>query len=274
MFRLFKGARRRHTLAREIPPEWIDYVTEYLPIFDLLPPEEARTFLHHLKILVWEKHWVGAMDFELTERVQVIIAAQGARMARGLPENVFDRLSEFVVYGVDFVRPDDDLPGPMLGEAHPFGTVVLSWPSVEESLRFPCVALNPVLHELAHILDMSSGYFDGTPVLHRGADYEPWATVFTKYFEAIRDRPEESFLDHYGATDASEFFAVAVEAFFDLPDLMAYEAPDLFELLRRYFRIDPIVIPCTCESHDEDEEVREMGRPFLLPPDPLDGNFI
>ena len=276
MFGILKAARRKKTLERPMPEEWLDHVTEYLPIFDLLSEEEARGFLHHLRILVWEKHWVAAGDFALTERVKVIIAAQGARMARGLPEDIFDRLSELVIYGEDFVRPDDDIPGPMLGEAHPFGTVVLSWPAVEESLRYPCVALNPAIHELAHILDMASGYFDGTPVLHRGADYEVWAEVFTRHFEEKWDRPEESFLDDYGVADASEFFAVTVEAFFDLPDVMAEETPDLFEVLCNYFRITPIAIPCSCESHEEPEgedDVEEVGRPFWMPPDPLDGAF-
>ncbi len=276
MFGLIKKYRRRRLLERSIPELWIDAVTEHLPIVAYFSPPEARGFLSHLKILMWEKLWIGAQGFELDEHTKVTIAAQAARMARGLPLSVYDRHSEFVVYGEDFVHPDDELPGPVHGEAHHFGTVVLSWPAVQEGLRYPCRGYNPVLHEMAHILDMSSGYFNGTPVLHHGSDYKPWATVCQYYFTAMRDHPEQSFLDLYGAGDESEFFAVATEAFFELPEIVSHEAPDLFAELRRYYGIDPMIIPCDCESHEspEDGDYEEVGYPLIPPPDPLDNPFF
>ena len=174
------------------------------------------------------------------------------------------------------VNPDDEvLPGPLHGEAHHFGTVVLSWSGVEEALQYPCSGYNPILHEMAHILDMSSGYFNGTPILHSGRDYEPWAQVCQKYYSAMRERPEESFLDLYGAGDESEFFAVATEAFFEIPDVVSYEAPDLFAELRRFYRIDPVIIPCDCDTHEwPEDEYEEVGYPLIPPPDPMEGFYF
>lgn len=277
MIPLFKSQRRRRLLEKSIPESWIDAVTEHLPIFPLFSEREARGFLSHLKLFMWEKLWVSAGDFDLGEYEKVVIASQAARMARGLPLSAFDRHAEFVVYGDHFVNPDDDmLPGPLHGEAHHFGTVVLSWPAVEKGLQYPCSGYNTILHELAHILDMSSGYFDGTPLLHSGKDYRPWATVCQKYFSAMRDHPEESFLDLYGAADESEFFAVATEAFFGIPEIVADEAPDLFSEFRRYYRVDPLIIPCYCDSHEPgpDDDFEEMGYPIIPPPDPLDNTFF
>ncbi len=277
MFGLWKNYRRRRLVEQPVPESWFDDITAYLPIFPAFSEEEARGFLDHLKILMWEKNWESGPDFELDESIRVVIAAQIARMARGLPLSVFDRLSELIIYGSHFTNPDDEvLPGPLHGEAHHFGTVVLSWPGVQEGLEFPCSGYNPVLHELAHILDMSSGYFDGTPLLHRGEDYETWARVCQKYFDAMRTNPEESFMDLYGAGDESEFFAVATEAFFGLPEIVADEAPDLFAEFRRYYRVDPMIIPCNCETHEipEDaDEYEEVGYPLIPPPDPMDTFF-
>ena len=43
----------------------------------------------------------------------------------------------------------------------------------------------------------------------------------------------------YAATNPSEFFAVATESFFDRPlDLRAAE-PELYDVLRSYYRQDP-----------------------------------
>ena len=48
-----------------------------------------------------------------------------------------------------------------------------------------------------------------------------------------------TFLDHYGATNPAEFFAVATETFFEKPDGMAEHHEELFEVLKSYYRIDP-----------------------------------
>ncbi len=274
---MWKKLRHRRLLDRPLPTQWFDAVTEYLPIFTEFSERESRGFIAHLKILMWDKLWIGARHFQLEESMRVVIAAQVARMARGLPLSVFERHREFVVYDEHFVNPDDEyqIPGPLHGEAHHFGTVVLSWPAVLESLEYPCTGHNPVIHEMAHILDMSSGYFDGTPLLHSGRDYEPWARVCQKYFNSMRERPEESFLDLYGAGDESEFFAVSTEAFFELPDIMAEEAPDLFAEMRRYYRVDPLIIGCYCETHDlPPDHYEEMGYPIIPSPDPLDNVFF
>ena len=279
MFGLWKAFRRRKLLKRPVPETWIPFVEEYLFLHTEFSPEQKERFWDHLKVLLWEKHWVGAAGFELSERTRVIIAAQGARMGRGLPLSIFDRLQEFVIYGEDFIHPDDDFPDtPTHGEAHPFGTVVLSWPAVLEGLEYPCSGYSPVLHELAHILDLTNGYFDGTPLLHSGKDYQVWGEVFQKYFDQIRARPEESFLDLYGAGDEAEFFAVATESFFGIPEIVREAAPDLFELLAGYYRVEPVEMECSCESHDrgsheEEEEMEEVGMPLFFPKDPLDNGF-
>lgn len=275
MFGLFKRLRRNALLKEPLPPAWHHALAEALPFLDAISPEERQGLESHLKILMKQKHWVGAGGFELDDDIRLTLAIQGARMARALPLDAFERLSEFVVYGEDFTRPDDAFGGPIHGEAHPFGTVVLSWPACQQGLAYPCSGFNPILHELAHVLDVSSGYFDGTPLLHSGEDYEPWARVFQHYFDALRQHPEQAFLDLYGAEDEAEFFAVATEAFFELPDVLLDEAPDLYEELARFYRLDPHIIPCGCESHelpedDPDAEPEEVGRPLFGPGDPLD----
>ncbi|RAL21208.1 hypothetical protein DL240_13835 [Lujinxingia litoralis] len=277
MFGFFHYLRRKKLLKEPLPPEWKEALDEALPFARELDSRERRGLEDHLKILVKHKHWEGAAGFELTEEVRLQVALQGARMARGLPLDAFARLSEIVIYGQDFVRPDDPFEGPVHGEAHPFGTVVLSWPACQEGLAYPCSGYNPMLHEFAHMLDVSSGYFDGTPMLHRGDDYEPWARVFQYYFEDLRQNPEASFLDLYAAEDEAEFFAVSTEAFFELPDVLLEHAPELYRELARFYRVEPQVIPCSCESHEpfEDDpagDPEEVGRPLYrasLPGDDL-----
>jgi Mlc titration factor MtfA (ptsG expression regulator) len=47
-------------------------------------------------------------------------------------------------------------------------------------------------------------------------------------------------LRRYAAQNPAELFAVAVENFFERPDLMSRRHPELFAALRNIFRIDPL----------------------------------
>ena len=98
-----------------------------------------------------------------------------------------------------------------------------------------------VLHEFAHKLDMLDHVVDGTPPLPDRAARERWIEVCTREFELL-DRADGSdpVLDDYGATDPGEFFAVATEAFFTGPAALASHKPDLYGVLRDFYRQDPV----------------------------------
>jgi Mlc titration factor MtfA (ptsG expression regulator) len=46
-------------------------------------------------------------------------------------------------------------------------------------------------------------------------------------------------MNHYGATNPAEFFAVVTETFFEKPRQMALNHAELFNVLKDYYRIDP-----------------------------------
>jgi Mlc titration factor MtfA (ptsG expression regulator) len=46
-------------------------------------------------------------------------------------------------------------------------------------------------------------------------------------------------MDPYGAQSPAEFFAVAVETYFEKPEAMRAAHPVLYAMLRGHFRLDP-----------------------------------
>jgi hypothetical protein len=50
-------------------------------------------------------------------------------------------------------------------------------------------------------------------------------------------------MDPYAATDPAEFFAVASESFFVTPAPIAAAYPEVYWLLSRYYRQDPLAGP-------------------------------
>jgi MtfA peptidase len=47
-------------------------------------------------------------------------------------------------------------------------------------------------------------------------------------------------MDAYGATSEAEFFAVATETFFERPRLPQQQQPALYDVLRGFYRQDPV----------------------------------
>ena len=196
-----------------------------------------------LKVFVWEKHFIGAGGLELTDEIRVVIAGVAVRLVIHLSLSYYDRLTEIIVYPYDAMRrpDDDDDDFALLGEAHAWGTVVLSWPAVIHGLGNPCDGHDTAVHEFAHVLDREGGSFNGTPRLRATEDYRVWGEVMTHHFFALKDRQrsQRSVLRSYGATNEAEFFAVATESFFEKPVQMKRVMPDLYEELQRFYGFDP-----------------------------------
>lgn len=241
VFGLFKGWHRDKLFEREIPEEWLATLEERFDFFAEIDGEERDQFLRHLRIFMWEKDWFGARDFEVTEEMKLVISALAARMGRRLPVEVFDKVKEFVIYPGHYRHREDQHDHvATMGTAHHFGTVVLSWDAVEFGIAIPNDGQDTTLHEFAHMLDLTSGEFSGTPMMADARQYQAWARVFTEHFQTLRDDPYElDVIDAYGATNEAEFFAVATEVFFEKPRVLKRKAPELYEQLARYFEIDP-----------------------------------
>jgi len=127
------------------------------------------------------------------------------------------------------------------GEAWHRGPVVLSLADVAQSGRGE--GYHVVVHELAHQLDQLTGDANGCPPLPRDIDAGDWVTHFTAAFEALEHQlaaGAELAIDPYAAESPAEFFAVASEFFFDLPEQLFDTQPDIYRLLGRLYRQDPL----------------------------------
>jgi Mlc titration factor MtfA (ptsG expression regulator) len=225
-------------MEQDLPYGWQAILEERVPFFEQLDGPDRERFLAWLKVFAWEKHFIGAGGLEVTEEMKVVISAVAVRLVLHLDLSYYNRLTEIVVYPYTYKHPDT-VGVAVLGEAHHWGVVVLSWPDVLAGLANQRDGHDTATHEFAHVLDRATGSFNGTPDLRGREDYRPWAEVMSRHFLALRDGEHcRQLLRDYGAKNEAEFFAVATEAFFENGDSMKTCAPDLYAELQRFYQWD------------------------------------
>jgi Mlc titration factor MtfA (ptsG expression regulator) len=221
-------------------------VAKLLPFLKNLPEPETRKLKDLALLFLSEKEFSGAHGIEVTDAMRLSIAAQACLPILELGLEWYRGWSGIVVYPGDFRvrRSEVDENGvlhewddELAGESMPGGPVILSWDAAAHD-----TAMNVVIHEFAHKLDMLNGEANGVPPLHAGMSREAWRAAFAAAYEGFCDavdRGKDTWLDPYAAEHPAEFFAVLSEAFFQDPQETRRRYPDAYDQLKRFYRQDP-----------------------------------
>jgi len=246
--------RRKKLTEAPFPGLWEDIIRRNVAHYCMLEEAERAHLQALIQVFIAEKHWESAGGLELTDEIRVTISAQACLLLLGLPHNFYSNVDSIIVYPSTVVPPQRR-PGffetpvaplkaenPIIGQAFRQGPVIIIWDAALRGGRHPELGHNVIYHEFAHQLDMLNGAADGTPPLRDRAEYRDWVqTCSHEYLRLKHDTQKgiRSFLDAYGATSEAEFFAVATEQFFDRPRQMIANAPELYRVLKEYYRQDP-----------------------------------
>ena len=225
-----------------------------LRFWNALTAEERDELQGHAQVLLAEKNFEGAGGFSVDDETRWIVVAQAARLLLHRETDYFPGVASIVVYPRAFRTPVrraldggavlEDVEE-RVGESWGWGTILLARDEIEHSLgEGASDGYNVVLHEFAHALDRENGLEDGMPALPSADAERRWARAFTPAYEALCDAAERdpepaTFLDPYGAESPAEFFAVAVESFFEASYGLREAEPGVYAALVDYFRQDP-----------------------------------
>ena len=263
-----------------IPDQLWDDTLRGLPFLARLAENDLDRLREMASRFLADHRISGAGGFVVSDEVALSIAAQACLPVLNLTLALYDDMAAVIVYPSAFIvrhsEMDDagvvhEWESAMAGEAlDAGGAVVLSWEDAEQDHEWDDGG-NLVIHEFAHKIDMGSGGANGCPPFldefHRGIDPRQWTAVFASAFEnfctrvdalerqlpADFDEERDDHLDRYaelaqalpmdpyGAENPAEFFAVASEAFFALPQPLAAAYPQVLELLEKYYRQQAIL---------------------------------
>ncbi len=227
---------RRAALAAPFPEAWRTLLRQWCDHYNRLPDDLRARFEDDLRLFLAEKAITG-VGVEVADEHRLLVAASAVTLSLGWPAYDWEQLNEVLLYPDDFDRDYEFGADDMAGQAHPWGTVILSVPALCQSFRDPDDAYHVGFHEFAHLLDLEQTHFDGIPLGFGDEAARRWVEVRER--EIPQMLRGESVLDEYGAHDPVEFLAVAVEAFFEAALALRRNHSDVYALLAAYFKQDP-----------------------------------
>ena len=237
---MFKWLRRLRALPPIPDAAWQATLARYAFLADR-PAADVQRLRALTAEFLRDKEFHGTQGFVITDEVALAIAAQAVLPVLHLkgPLDWYDDFVGIVVHPsevvarrkvVDEALVVHEYDEVVAGEAMDRGPVMLSWQDVLASSVTSEGGYNVVIHEFAHKIDMRGGDADGCPPLPPGfagkrsarESRAAWLAVLQPAYDDFREKTimaerfgaEPPWLDDYGATSISEFFAVACEAYF------------------------------------------------------------
>ncbi len=197
---------------------------------------QRRRIRRRVKAMIAEKEWVGR-GIRVTRGMKAMVSACAVQLMWGWQDEEMLFFQRVLIYPDRFRTRLSDRDH--VGELNPgFGVLAISWKHFTEGYREGNDGRNLGLHEMGHALWV--GVRKESPYM-AAWDLQPWKDwqeLAKKEAERIRHGKGRLFRE-YAGTDEAEFFAVAVEHFFEQPLQFREKLPDLYACMVNVLCQDP-----------------------------------
>jgi Mlc titration factor MtfA (ptsG expression regulator) len=245
-----KTRRRALLLHRPLPHAWLKIIRKNVALHSHLTLAEQEKLHGDLQVFIEEKTWEGCGGMTITDEVKVTISAQACILLLGIDHDYYGQVKSILVYPSAFALPDGQMQSDGLvhegmgavGQAVMRGPVILAWDDVLAGGRNDHDGKNVVFHEFAHQLDFHGEWGSRKGQSATAEERESRQQIMTAEYAQLARAAEDgraTLLDKYGATNPTEFFAVATECFFEQPVQMQRLHPQLYEVLQVFYGQDP-----------------------------------
>ncbi len=210
---------------------------KHLRFYQMLPVPEKAKFEKRVQNFIAEKQFIGRGIDVVTAEMQALIAGTAIQLTYGHPSIYFSHFKKILIYPDTYYSQISHTYHK--GEVNAGGIIVLSWTNFVEGFINNDDGVNLGLHELAHALKLENaisaeenGFIDDD-LLDR------WTRLSSEEI-AKAERGESNFFRAYAHVDSQEFFAVAVENFFERPQKFHDWNPELYNTLAAMLRQDTL----------------------------------
>jgi Mlc titration factor MtfA (ptsG expression regulator) len=236
---IFRRPLAKHFVLfkKKLEPGEESILFNYSRMYRSLPDDEKAVFEHRVVRFMEMKNFIGQSGFNLTRTHKIIISSIAVKLTFGLRRYSMPVVKKIIVFPSVFKNLRTG--NAHKGEFNPnTGHIAFSWRDLMEGIEDPNDNLHLGLHEFTHALvfELLKGSWADTYFKFRYADVEA-IIKHPKNAQYLRAHP---YLRQYAHTNSMEFFAVAVEHFFETPDQFRRELPLLYEKFSLMLNIDPM----------------------------------
>src|SRR5688572_1509389 len=241
-FSIFYSKQRKHSKnAGPFPTAWKNILNEKVVFYQNLSPGERIRFEQDITRFFNNVRITGVdMEIDITDRL--LVASSATIPVFGFPDWDYTFLDEVLLYPASFdskytINSKEETITGMVGSGSMEGKMILSKPSLHRGFDNTTDKQNVGIHEFIHLLDKEDGSIDGIPSFLNGKAYAlPWLQLIkSKTTEIVKGKSD---INEYGATHEREFLAVVGEYFFERPQSLQKNHPELYTLLSQAFQQD------------------------------------
>ena len=231
--------KREELLKKRLTLEQRKILTDRSVLYNRLP-EDLKTNLEGLMHVFLHEVTFDREGFaEVTEEMRICVAAEACVLILNRGYDSYCQLRK-----VTITKNPVKLNGEEWGGWASRDEVALHWDACLQGMHWGADNYNPILHEFAHILDKADdGVAQSIPVaVDSLVDRNKWEEVIAREYPKIKAAYKERrthAIREYAITDNAEFFSCATESFFERSEELHQHNPEIYELLRDYYGLDP-----------------------------------
>ncbi len=193
-----------------------------------LSESKKLEFEKRVQHFLTNKSFIGSSDLEVTERMKVLIAATAVQI-------LFCRKA-YYLSTFDFIEVFEDAHVEV-GVMRKKKVIQVSWNAFKKGFDSLTDGYNPGLKIMAMALDLEHQF--GENSLFSQQTYKAFQKVYKQEAEKYILSGKSKY-DHYNKVDRTEYFAVAVEYFFERPEHFHANQPAMYLALSKLLRQDPL----------------------------------
>ena len=233
--------KARPNLPETLPAEFSQLLETNVKYYRNLNQEQKEAFSRRVQAFLKQVHIEGVgTTIEPIDRI--LVAASAIIPIFGFGDWRYPNLTNVILYPNTF-NEEFQFEGSgrrtlgMVGTGYMNGQMILSKPTLHADFANETSKSNTAIHEFVHLLDKTDGATDGIPEnLMEQRSLEPWLNLMQQEIEKINQG--DSDIDSYALTGDAEFFAVVSEYFFQRPDLLVSNHPEIYGMLYQFFKQD------------------------------------
>ncbi|MEO8770976.1 MAG: M90 family metallopeptidase [Ferruginibacter sp.] len=207
--------------------------------YSKLIPEEKKQFEKNVADFLADVKITG-IDTNVEELDRILIAAAAVIPIFHFKQWKYYNLQEVLLYS-DAINMNFESAGNvdrnilgMVGSGVYEGKMFLSKHSLHEGFDNKMDKSNTAIHEFVHLIDKSDGDTDGVPAILLDKKFVlPWIELIQKQMQQIANNKSD--INPYATMNKAEFLSVTAEYFFERPDLLEKNHPELYAMLKQMF---------------------------------------